>query len=76
MPRVWPEKRQKKKKKTLNNKKIPPGVSTVVHWVKNLMATAWVSAEAQVQSLAQELPYVVGVALKGKKTKKKKLATV
>ena len=29
------------------------GVPAVAQWVKNLIAVAWVAAEAQVQSLAQ-----------------------
>ena len=35
------------------------GVPTVAQWVKNPAAGAWVTAMAQIQSLAQELPYAV-----------------
>ena len=40
------------------------GVPTVVQWVKNPPAAAQATAEAQIESLAQELPYAVGVAIK------------
>ena len=60
------------------------GVPAMVHWVKNLTAAAQIDAEVQFQSpawcsglkdpalpqpLAQELPYTVGAAIKGKKKK-------
>ena len=41
----------------------------MVQWVKNPTAVAWVAAEVQVQSLAQELPYASGVAKKRGKNK-------
>ena len=44
-----------------------PRVPTVVQWIKNLTAAAQVTAEARVQSLAQELPYALGAAFKKKK---------
>ena len=40
-------------------------------WVKGssiAAAMAWVTAEAQIQSLAQELPYAMGTAIKKKKS--------
>ena len=37
-------------------------VPVVAQWVKNLTAAARVASEAQLQSLAQELPYTVGAA--------------
>ena len=40
------------------------GVSAVMQWVKSLTAAAWITAEAQVRSLAQELAHVTGVARK------------
>ena len=40
------------------------GVFTVAQWVKNPTLVAQVTAEAQVRSLAQELPYAAGVAIK------------
>ena len=33
-------------------------------WIKNPTAAVRVAAEAQVQSLAQELPYAIGAAIK------------
>ena len=39
----------------------------MVQWVKNLIAVAQVAMEAQVQSLAQELPHATGTAKKKKK---------
>ena len=44
----------------------------MVHWVKNPTAVAWVTAVAQIPSLAQEFPYATGMAIKLKKKKKKK----
>ena len=43
----------------------------MVHWVKNPTAVAWVTAVAQIPSLAQEFPYATGMAIKLKKKKKK-----
>ena len=40
------------------------GVPTVPQWVKDLAMVAQIAVEAQVQSLAQELPHAVGVAKK------------
>lgn len=37
------------------------------HWIKNLTAAAWVTADVWVQSLPQELPYAMGTAIKIKK---------
>ena len=51
---------KKKKKSRL-------GVLAVAQWVKNLTAAAWVAAEAWVQSLTWELPYVVDAAIKKRK---------
>ena len=53
------------------------GVPAVPRWVKQPTAAAGVAAEAQVQSLAGELPYAEGVAVKQtnkqtKNTKKKR----
>ena len=48
------------------------GVPAVVQWVKNSTAVARITAVAQIQSLARELPYAVGAAIKEKKEKKKK----
>ena len=45
-------------------------VHAVAQWVQNLTTVAWVAMEAQVQSLAQELPYAAGVAIKKEKKKK------
>ena len=45
------------------------GVPTVVQWVKNLSAVAWVASEAPVLSLAWELPYAAGAAIKKKQNK-------
>ena len=38
----------------------------MAQWVKNLTAVAQVDAEVWVQSLAQELPYATGTAIKNK----------
>ena len=46
------------------------GVPAVVQWVKNSTAVARITAAAQIQSLARELPYAVGAAMKEKKKKK------
>ena len=35
----------------------------MAQWVKNMIAEAWVTAEVQVQFLAQELPLVAGSAI-------------
>ena len=40
------------------------GVPTMVQWVKNLSAVSWVASEAPVLSLAWELPYAAGAAIK------------
>ena len=40
-----------------------------MQWVKNPIAVDWVAAAAQIQSLTQELPYALGVAIKKKKKK-------
>ena len=40
------------------------GVPAMVQWVKNLTTAAWVTAEAWVRSLAQELPHASGAAIK------------
>ena len=48
------------------------GVLSMVHWVKNPTAVAWVTAVAQIPSLAQEFPYATGMAIKLKKKKKGK----
>ena len=50
-------------------------VPTVVQWVKGsgiVTAMAQVTAAAQIQSLAQELPYALGAALKNKTMQQKK----
>ena len=47
----------------------------LVHWVKGsgiAASIAQIAAVAWIQSLAQELPYATGVAIKIKKKKKKK----
>ena len=36
----------------------------MAQWVKNLTAVVWVSAVAGIQSLAWELPYALGAAIK------------
>ena len=36
----------------------------MAQWIKNLTSVAQVPVEVQVQSLAQELPYAMGVAMK------------
>ena len=46
------------------------GVPNVVQWGKNMTALAWVPVETWVWSLAQELPYAVGVAIKKKEKKR------
>ena len=51
----------------------PNGVPAVAQWVKNPTAAARVATEAQVQFLARELPYAVGVTIKKKKKKKEYL---
>ena len=40
-----------------------------MQWVKNPTAVVWVTAKIQVQSLARELPYVMGAAIKNKQKK-------
>ena len=57
MPQVWPQK-EKKKKYT--------HIYTVAQWVKDLHCLCR-SAQAQVQSLALQLLYAKGVAIKKKK---------
>ena len=47
------------------------GVPNVVQWGKNMTALAWVPVETWVWSLAQELPYAVGVAIKKKEKRRK-----
>ena len=47
-------------------------VLAVVQWVKNLTTVAWVTVEAQVRSLAHELPYAVGADIKNKNKKPEK----
>lgn len=50
------------------------GVPTVVaQWVKNLNAAALVTAEAQVCSLAQEIPHAPDATIKNKTNNKKTL---
>ena len=52
-----------------------PGLS---QWLKGssiASAVAQVAAAAQIQSLAQKLPYAAGVAIKSKKEKKKEPPT-
>ena len=44
----------------------------MVQWVQNPTAVALVAAEAQVRSLAQELPYAGGVAIMNKHPPPKK----
>ena len=40
-------------------------------WVKNLTAVAWVTAVAQIQSLARELPYASGCHTKKERKERK-----
>ena len=42
----------------------------MVQWVKNPTAEAQVAAEVQVQSLAEELPCAINMAIKKKREKK------
>ena len=56
------EKTEKKKRF-----KIIFGVPTVAQWVKNLTAATQVAVEAWVQSLAWELLYAIGAAIKKEK---------
>ena len=56
-------------------------IPSLVQWVKGFSiataATAWIAAMAQIQSLAWELPYAMGmpIKLKLKKKKEKQLIT-
>ena len=50
------------------------GVSDVVQWFKNLTAVAQVTAEVQVQSLAQKVLNAMDAAITKKKKKKKAFA--
>ena len=43
----------------------------VEQWVKNPTAAAWVTAEVWVQSLAWELPYAAGLAMKERKERER-----
>lgn len=43
---------------------VTPGIPAMVQWIKNPAATAWIAAEVQIQSLAQELQHAEGVAKK------------
>ena len=51
------------------DKMIHLGSSLVAHQVKDLAAAAWVPIAAQVWSLAQEFPRVVGIIKKKQKQK-------
>ena len=44
----------------------------MAQWVKNPTVATWITVEVWVLSLAQELPYAVGMPIKKKKKKKKK----
>ena len=52
--------------------KVLLGVPTVMQWVKNLTTVTQVTAEAWVQSLAQDLSYSVMKPLKTKQNKTNK----
>ena len=54
-------------RKTKILKGLSEGVPAVAQWVKNPTAVAQVTAEVQVQSLAQKLPHAKGAAKKFKK---------
>ena len=43
------------------------GLPDVAQWIKNLIAVAEVTAVARIPSLAWELPYTAGAAIKKKK---------